>query len=379
MIVAVPGVTPEDLRHLERARVLAHQGWGHVHPNPLVGCVIVRDGVVAGEGYHARFGGPHAEIVALEAAGTAAEGATVYVSLEPCDHHGKTPPCSAALLAAGVRRVVFGAPDPGAASGGGGERLRAAGVEVVGPVWSERDAFAENPAFFHIARHATPFVALKLAMSLDARIAAAPGQRTRITGPEAEREVHRLRSGYDAVMVGAGTVRADDPRLTVRLAPRGDRPLRRVVLDSGAATSSEAVLFLPEDAGAPVHVFTRESVDEAEMERLEAKGAHVHPVRSGTRGLDLAHVLSVLWEIGVRSVFCEGGRRVAHGLLSEGRVQRLHLFVAPVTLGAEGLPAFADDAGDLDWSGFAPVPGHVPGGGGTFGRDTLVTLDRSSS
>jgi len=379
MTVVVPGVTPEDLRHLERARVLAHMGWGHVHPNPLVGCVIVRDGVVVGEGYHARFGGPHAEIVALEAALTAAEGATVYVSLEPCDHHGKTPPCSAALLAAGVRRVVYGAPDPGGASGGGGERLRAAGIEVVGPVWSVRDAFAENPSFFHAARHAAPFVALKLAMSLDARIAATPGQRTRITGPEAEHEVHRLRSGYDAVMVGAGTVRADDPRLTVRLAPGGGRPLRRVILDSGAATSSDAALFLPEDAHAPVHFFTRESVDEAQMERLEAKGAHVHPVRTGTHGLDLGHVLSVLWEIGVRSVFCEGGRRVAHGLLAEQRVQRLHLFVAPVTLGSEGLPAFADDSQGLDWSDFVPVSGRVPGGGGTFGRDTLVTLDRSTS
>lgn len=377
MNTAVPGVAPDDLRFLERARILAHQGWGHVHPNPLVGCVIVRDGEVVGEGYHARFGGPHAEIAALEAARSRAEGSTVYVTLEPCNHHGKTPPCSEALLAAGVRRVVYGAADPGAASGGGAARLRAAGVDVVGPLWGDREAWAENAAFFHMSREGTPFVALKLAVSLDARIAAAPGERTRITGPEAEREVHRLRSGYDAVLVGAGTVRADDPRLTVRLVPQGDRPLRRVVLDSAAATPSDAALFRADDQHAPVHVFTRETVAEAEMERLEARGAHVHPVHEGEHGLDLGQVLSVLWDIGVRSVFCEGGRRVAHALLAERRVQRLHLFVAPLTLGAAGLPAFADEAGALHWDGFAPVPAGAPGAGGTFGRDTLITLDRS--
>lgn len=344
-----------------------------MHPNPLVGCVLVRDGEVVGEGYHQRFGGPHAEIAALEEALGSAEGATAYVTLEPCNHHGKTPPCSEALIDAGVRRVVFGAPDPGEESGGGGARLRAAGVDVVGPVWSRAQGEAVSPAFFHAVRHGTPYVALKLAMSLDGRIAAGPGRRTRVTGLEAEVEVHRLRSGYDAVMVGAGTVRADDPRLTVREVPRGDRPLRRVVLDSGASTPSDAALFGAADDRAPVHVFTRESVSEAAIERLEAAGAHVHPVREGPRGLDLGHVFGVLWDIGVRSVFCEGGRTVAATLLAEGRVQRLHLFVAPRTLGNAGLPAFADDADTLDWDGFAPSGPRL------FGRDALLTWDRSEA
>lgn len=368
------GPTEDDLRHLERARSLAAGGWGHVHPNPMVGCVLVRDGKVVGEGFHDRFGGAHAEIVALEAALGEAEGATAYVSLEPCNHHGKTPPCSEALLQAGIARVVYGAADPGRRSGGGGDRLRSAGLEVVGPVWSEGEARADNPAFFHTQLHGTPYVALKLAMSLDARIAAAPGRRTRITGEAAEREVHRLRSGFDAVLVGAGTLRADDPRLTVRLAPAGERPLRRVVLDSGASTPSDAAVFGEVGAEAPVHLFTREAVAEAEIERLEERGAHVHPVGEGPHGLDLGAVWSVLWDIGVRSIFCEGGRRVADRLLREDRVQRLHLFVAPVTLGAEGLPAFGDDADSLDWSAFEPV--GLPR---LFGRDALLTYDRTAA
>ena len=366
-----PRPSADDRAYLERARVLAKQGWGHVHPNPLVGCVLVKDGSVVGEGFHARFGGPHAEIVALEKALGEAEGATAYVSLEPCHHHGKTPPCSEALLRAGVRRVVYGAADPGAQSGGGGAALRAAGLDVVGPVFDDRQAWSENPAFFHAARYGTPFVALKLAMSLDARIAAAPGLRTRITGPEVEHEVHRLRSGFDAVMVGAGTVRADDPRLTVRLVPRGARPLRRVILDSGASIPSEAALLADEEPDAPVHVFTREEVPESEIERLEERGAHVHPVREGPHGLDLGHVQSVLWDIGVRSVFCEGGRRVAARCLAEGLVRRLYLFVAPTTLGSRGMPAFADDADLLDWDAYEPAAEPS-----RFGRDTLITLDR---
>ncbi|MEX2467199.1 MAG: bifunctional diaminohydroxyphosphoribosylaminopyrimidine deaminase/5-amino-6-(5-phosphoribosylamino)uracil reductase RibD [Gemmatimonadota bacterium] len=366
-----PDLSPQELTYLDRARTLARNGWGHVHPNPLVGCVLVRDGVVVGEGFHARFGGPHAEIAALEEARSAAEGATAYVSLEPCHHHGKTPPCSEALLEAGIRRLVYGAAEPGREAGGGAEALRREGVEVMGPVWSEVEAQRENPAFFHNARHGTPFVTLKLAMSLDARIAAAPGRRTRITGPEADREVHRLRAGFDAVMVGAGTVRADDPRLTVRLVARGERPSRRVVLDPNASTPSEAALFRESDDLIPVHLFTREDADEAEIERLEARGAHVHPVRSDPEGrLELTHVAEVLWEIGVRSIFCEGGRRLANRLLVEERVHRLLLFVAPTTLGAGGLPAFGDDADGLDWSRFEPLP---PAG---YGRDALLTFDR---
>jgi diaminohydroxyphosphoribosylaminopyrimidine deaminase / 5-amino-6-(5-phosphoribosylamino)uracil reductase len=249
-------LTREDHAHLDWARKLARRGWGRVHPNPLVGCVIVRDGRVVGDGYHREFGGPHAEIVALEAARSQAEGATAYVSLEPCNHEGKTPACSEALLRGGVRRVVYGVSEPGEAEGGGSKTLREGGVSVIGPVWDSAVGRAENPAFFYSRGHDTPYVAIKLSMSMDAKIAAAPGQHTRITGLEAEREVHRLRSGFAGVLVGAGTVRSDNPRLTVRMVPPGRTTVRRLILDPRAELPADAALL--EDAGTvPVHVFTR--------------------------------------------------------------------------------------------------------------------------
>lgn len=362
--------TDADLEHLERARVLARGGWGLVQPNPMVGCVLVLDGEVVGEGYHRHFGGPHAEIVAMEAAGARAEGSTAYVTLEPCAHHGKTPPCTEALLRAGVHRVVYGARDPGAASGGGADRLQEAGVAVIGPVWDEATARAENPFFFHAARHGTPFVALKLALSLDGRIAAAPGARTRITGPEADRRVHELRSGFDALMVGAGTARADDPQLTVRLSPAGRRPPRRIVLDPSAALPSGAALFR-QAAAIPVHVFTRRDAHEGEMERLEAAGALVHPVSSMKGRLDLDAVLTVCRDLGIGSILCEGGARLASTLLREGRARRLYLFVSPRMLGERGVAAFGERSEELPWGAF--VPAFPPEG---FGRDTLIVLDR---
>jgi len=362
--------TAADVAYLERARSLGRRGWGHTYTNPLVGCVIVRDDEVVGEGHHGEFGGPHAEIVALEGARSRAEGATVYVSLEPCDHHGKTPPCSAALLEAGVARVVFGATDPGARSGGGAERLRAAGVEVVGPVWSEAEGRAENPAFFHTARHDSPYVALKLAVSLDGCIAARAGERTRITGAEAEREVHRLRAGHDAILVGAGTVRADAPLLTPRHAEPGREMPRRVVLDSEGSLPSSAAI-LRDHASAPVHVFVRQDVSEGALERLEAAGAHVHPVHRAAEGLDLDEVLGACWDLGIQSILCEGGGRVAASLLREGRVHRLYLFIAPTTLGASGLRAFPADAESLRWDAYAPA-----GPPTLHGRDALLVLDR---
>jgi len=343
-----------------------------VHPNPLVGCVIVNGNRTVGEGFHRVFGGPHAEIVALEEALGQARGGTAYVSLEPCNHHGKTPPCAEALLTAGVHRVVFGARDPGRESGGGADTLRAGGVEVIGPVWPESVGRAENPAFFHTARHATPFVALKLAMTLDARIATRAGERTRVTGLEAEREVHRLRTGFDALLVGAGTVRADDPRLTVRLVQPGREPPRRIVLDPDATMRRDAAIFA--DRASPVHVFVREDVTEAHIEQLEDAGAHVHPVSRSARGLDLDEVMAACWDIGVRSILSEGGARLADTLLRERRAHRLYLFVAPTTYGAEGVAAFPADAGSLAWTDFTPACAPEQ-----HGRDTLITLDRQDA
>lgn len=369
---AAQALTATDRLHLERARALARKGWGGVNPNPMVGCVVVRDGEVVGEGYHRTFGGPHAEVLALRRAGDAARGATVYVSLEPCAHHGKTPPCTEALLQAGVARVVYGAADPTAEAAGGGARLRAAGLEVVGPVWSRGEAHRENPAFFHCAGTNTPFVALKLALTLDGAIAEAPGTRTRITGAEAHREVHRIRAGFDAVLVGANTARVDDPLLTVRHGGEAREGPRRFLLDTHARLPSDAAVFRDADR-VPVHVFTGRSADEMALERLEAAGAHVHPVDTTPEGLDLKEVLRVAWDLGVRSILCEGGGRLASSLLREGRVGRMYLFLAPRTLGSGAVPGFPGDPGDLGWSRFSAwaEPRQL-------GRDLLWVLDKET-
>lgn len=362
----------EDRAYLSRALELARHGWGRVQPNPLVGCVLVREGRVVAEGYHEVFGGPHAEVRALERAGARARGATAYVSLEPCRHEGKTPACTGALLRSGVARVVYGAPDAGAESGGGGRELAAAGVNVVGPVLSPHEAWRENPAFHHTQRHATPFVAVKLAMSLDARIAAAPGRRTTLTGPEAQREVHRLRAGHDAVVVGGTTALVDDPLLTVRADVPCRQPPVRVVLDARARLPADAALFRDVEA-APVWVFVRDDLAESELERLEDAGAVVHPVPAGPTGggVELDAVLRVAWDAGLRSLLCEGGGRLAASLLGSERARRLYLFVAPRLLGEGAVPAFpgrADTAAGGGWS--------RTGEPRAFGDDTLMILDR---
>ncbi|HYR07316.1 MAG TPA: bifunctional diaminohydroxyphosphoribosylaminopyrimidine deaminase/5-amino-6-(5-phosphoribosylamino)uracil reductase RibD, partial [Longimicrobium sp.] len=223
--------SPQDIPYMRRAIALAANGWGRVAPNPMVGCVIVRDGEVVGEGWHTEYGQPHAEVEALRAAGDRARGATAYVSLEPCSHWGKTPPCTDALIAAGVRRVVFGAFDPNPKAQGGAEVLRAAEIEVAGGV-EEPAVHDQNAVFFHAhspAGQERPFVALKLAMSLDARIADRDGRSVWITGEASRAEVHRLRAGYDGIAVGIGTALADDPLLTVRGAVEPRVPPVRIV------------------------------------------------------------------------------------------------------------------------------------------------------
>ena len=363
---STPRLADAERGYLDRARELAKRGWGHVHPNPMVGCLLVKDGVVVGEGYHKEFGGPHAEIVALEAARSQAEGATAYVTLEPCNHQGKTPPCAHALLKAGIARVVYGAADPGEASGGGARTLVAGGVEVVGPVLDPALARAENPAFFHTATRRTPFVALKLAQSLDGFIARDAGGPTPITGPEAQRAVHALRSGFDAVWVGAGTARADDPRLTVRMAEPGRTPPARMVLDPRAQMPSDAAV-LADAAAVPVHVFTRRDARELELERLEAVGAHVHPVAFDENGLELDAVLSLAWGLGLRALLCEGGARLGSNLLNQDLAQRIYLWLAPRALGS-GVPAFP---------GVSPGVWDRPGGGGGCQRELSSILNEN--
>jgi diaminohydroxyphosphoribosylaminopyrimidine deaminase/5-amino-6-(5-phosphoribosylamino)uracil reductase len=362
----------QDLAWLERAIRLGRRGWGRVHTNPMVGCVLVREGRVLSEGWHREFGGPHAEVDALEHAGEDPTGATAYVSLEPCRHHGKTPACTDALLRAGVARVVYAvaAPDPGAA--GGGAVLRASGLRVEGPVWPESVGRRENPTFFHVhgARAGRPFVALKLALSLDGMIAAAPGERTQISGPESSAAAHKLRAGFEAVLVGANTARADDPRLTVRKG--GVEPLvppARMVLDAEASLSPDSALFR-EQAGRAA-VFVAEDVDEARLERLERAGAVVHPVPRAKRGLDLGAVLDLACGLGIRSILCEGGGRLASSFLAERLVQRIYIVHAPIALGPRAVPAFPGPFPEGTWEGWglAFPPEQL-------GRDVLAVYER---
>ena len=337
------GGTERDRRFMRRALELAPAGWGRVHPNPLVGAVVVAGGEVVGEGAHREYGGAHAEVEALRAAGPRARGATLYVTLEPCAHHGKTPPCTDAIIEHGIARVVYAVPDPHPEAGGGGARLRNAGLDVVAGV-EEATARTENATFLVPIERGRPFVALKYGLSLDSRISARVGEATRITGPEAEAEVHRLRAGYDAIMVGGRTARIDDPSLTVRHGPAPRVPPVRVVVDPDAALPPDGSLART-PGEVPVVVLAAADAPPERVARLRELGVEVEAVRRSRDGLDLAAALDRLFSRGLRTVFCEGGGRLGAGLLGADRVDRLYIFQAPVILGSQGVPAFPGTAG----------------------------------
>ena len=318
---------------MRRALTLAWGGWGRVAPNPLVGALVVRDGAVVGEGFHAEFGGPHGEVLALVAAGERARGADLVVTLEPCAHHGKTPPCTDAILAAGIRRVVFGARDADPVAAGGAEVLRRAGVEVQGGVL-EADARAQNALFFHrFAGRGRPFVALKLAVSLDARIADRHGRSRWVSGPAARDFVQWLRAGFDALAVGGGTAKADDPSLTVRGTVQPSRPPLRVVLDRRAELPPTAALVRTAREVPTLALLGRDAPPAA-GEALRAAGVEVAAADGP------ADAMAALAGRGVGSVLVEGGGVVAGRLLAAGVVDRLYLVVAPLWLGEEGVAAF---------------------------------------
>lgn len=321
-----------DRAFMRRAISLARRGWGQVAPNPLVGAVVVRDGQVVGEGYHARHGGDHAEVVALRAAGEAARGATLYVTLEPCSHHGKTPPCTEAVLRAGVARVVAGCLDPDPKAGGGLASLAAHGVETLSGV--EEEAARELDAPFHF-RFASdrPWVVLKLALSLDGALADHTRRPGWLTGERSRRAVHRLRAGMDAVAVGVGTALADDPQLTVRSGAPPRRPPVRVVFDRSARLSPDSAL-VRSAADVPVILCTAEPGSER-ARVLAAAGVELLPAA------ELPDAMRQLRRRGVHSILVEGGAGIAGALLQHELVDRLVIFQAPVILGAGALGAFA--------------------------------------
>ena len=330
---------------MRRALRVARRGWGWTAPNPLVGAVVVRDGAVVGEGWHARYGGPHAEVMALAAAGAAARGADLYVTLEPCTHHGKTPPCTEAIRAAGVGRVIVAVEDPNPQASGGVAVLRAAGIPVTTGVEREAAAELNAPFLFTHREHRHPFVTLKLACSADDMLAPADRTRTQLTGRAAVRAVHRLRAGVDAVGVGMGTAIADDPQLTVRYGRRPRVAPVRVVFGAPDHLPADGRLVRTASR-TPSWVVTTGAVDSADAaDRSGARpgeGEGAAGAVAGVRVLrapTLAGQLERLREAGVRHLQVEGGAALAGSLLDAGLVDRLVIFQAPVLLGAGAIPA----------------------------------------
>lgn len=321
-------LTPDDLRYLRRTLTLARRAIGRTSPNPMVGAVVVKDGVIVGEGFHPKAGEPHAEVFALRAAGEQARGATLYVSLEPCSHHGRTPPCADAVVRAGIRRVVFSSLDVNPqVAGQGAERLRQAGIDVeYGALTDEEQRL--NEAYRHWICTRLPFVTLKLAASLDGKIATRTGESKWITGEEARRDVHRLRATQDGILTTAATVAADNPALTARIS--GGRDPRRVVVDARACTAPDAQVYAP--AERPPILATCVT-DEAVLAPFRARGVEVLtlPLRDGH--VDLQALMAALGEREMVSLMIEAGGTFAAALLDAGLVNKVRWYLAPMIIG----------------------------------------------
>ncbi len=362
----------EDRWHMRHALDVARRALGRTAENPPVGCVIVRDGQVVGTGATAAGGRPHAEPQALEMAGEAARGATIYVTLEPCAHHGRTPPCTDALITAGVRRVVAAMPDPDPRVNGGGlDLLRQAGIETAVGLMEEQ---ARRLLAGFIMRHEKkrPHVSLKLAVSADGMIAAAPGEATPITGPLALRRAHLLRAQADAILIGAGTLRADDPQLTCRLPGLEDRSPIRVLLSATLDVPPDARLFATAHE-VPTWVFTTLAGRQRALALKERHPAvRIFPTPHDLRGMvDIAAVLRKLAEEKINTVLVEGGAATARAFIDAQLVDALAIFTNPaLELGPGAVPALAGLSLQEALEAFAQVD-ELP-----LGRDILRRYER---
>jgi len=350
---------------MRRALDIAWRGWGRVSPNPLVGAVVLRGDEAVAEGWHAEFGGPHAELAALHAAGEKAKGATLVVTLEPCAHHGKTPPCTDAIRAAGVRRVVAAVRDPDPDARGGFDVLKRAGIDTQAGLLAEAAAGQNAPFLF--TRHQTdrPFVALKLATSIDGRIADAGGRSQWISGPEARDHVHWLRAGFDAIAVGGTTALTDNPQLTARGSMTPHKPPVRIMFDRRAMLNL-GVSLVQTARDVPTWVVASPEAPAANVSVLEGNGVRVF------RPETLAQGLAQLRLAGIQSLLCEGGGALGMKLLAEGLVDRLYWVQAPVWLGEGAVPAFPG----IPAFPLAEAPRWVVVERRPLGSDTLLVLDR---
>lgn len=367
-IAGAPPSRTEDLRHMREALAVAPRGLGRVSPNPLVGAVVARGNQVFGTGWHAEYGGDHAEVMALREAGPRAAGATMYVTLEPCRHTGQTPPCTTAIIRSGIRRVVIACRDPNPEARHGAEELRQAGLDV--EIGIEANAAKRlNAAFLWFHRQWVPFASLKLALSLDAKLGE-ESVRTPVTGIRALDEVHRLRSCHDAILIGSNTIAIDDPLLTARgeVVPRV--PPVRAVLDTTLRLRPSSQLVRTA-AQAPVWVFADPDSEgfEERADPLRDAGVEVVGVpRSEDHRLDLSAVWNEMAIRGVLSVLVEGGGQVAASLLRGGHIQRIHAFIAPMFYGRDGVPAFPglDPSTPGDW---------LPMQRDSLGQDTHIVFE----
>jgi diaminohydroxyphosphoribosylaminopyrimidine deaminase/5-amino-6-(5-phosphoribosylamino)uracil reductase len=361
-----------DRRFMQLALALGRRGRGRTSPNPAVGAVVVKDGVIVGRGWTQPGGRPHAEPEALKRAGEAARGATLYVTLEPCSHVGKSPPCADAIIAAGVSRVVasIGDPNPEVA-GQGFAKLRAAGIAVdVG--LGAADATCDHAGHIRRIRDKRPHVILKLAVSSDNKIAGAGGRTVSITGEAARTRVHLLRAQSDAILVGIGTVLADDPLLTCRLPGMEARSPVRVVLDRALRIQGASKL-LHSARRTPLWVMTSETAETAAATRLGAAGAQVLRVHATPAGLDLPAVLHVLSERGITRLIVEGGARVASSFVAAGLVDEIWLLRGPDTIGADGVSAL--DAMPLP--AITQSPAFKVRASEALGKDSLTIYERA--
>lgn len=355
-----------DQHWMKRTLELASYGAGWVSPNPMVGCVIVKNGQVIAEGWHAKFGGPHAEAAALAVAGSRAEGATLYVNLEPCSHFGKTPPCADAIIAHKLARVVVAMEDPNPkVAGRGVEKIRAAGIEVeVGLM--EAEAKELNRSFLHFIAEKTPYCVMKTAVTMDGKTCTSTGDSQWITGPTAREEVHRMRHELDAIMVGTGTALADNPRLTARMEGETAQPIR-VVLDRLAEIPRD--YYLLSDGAAK----TIWAVGEVTAKELQAEDLPPHvevmPVQEENGYLDLRDLFKKLGESGIASLLLESGGGLNAAMMEAGLVQEVVLFLAPKIVGGAkaktavegaGIPVLADCI-DLEFEEMRPI-----------GRDLMI-------
>jgi diaminohydroxyphosphoribosylaminopyrimidine deaminase/5-amino-6-(5-phosphoribosylamino)uracil reductase len=360
-------------RFMRRALKLARRGSGCVAPNPMVGCVLVRAGRVIGKGYHHRFGGPHAEIEALRLIQGSLRGCTAYVTLEPCCHYGKTPPCTESLIAAGVRRVVFAVRDPFPKVHGKGARmLRRAGIETISGV-CETEAIDLIAPYLKLQRQGQPWVILKWAQSLDGKIATRSGDSQWISGPASRRLVHAIRGRVDAILVGVGTIVADDPLLTCRDAPR-KRIATRIVLDPTLRIPVSSQLVRTAHETPTMVVAQKGRAISSKIKRLQASGVEVMQIPGMRRGLDLNALLKSLGKRSVSEVLVEGGARTAGAFCDAGLVDEAIVFVSPRLIGGAQAPSALSGMGAESMSDIVrPYRTHIS----RLGDDLVYRLQLS--